>query len=121
MYLVHMRKEKRKEDWSIRLFLKQLITFLLTVDNQLRFPSNNGLNALSVYKRNDFFAKLLRSLEEKEETFQEEANASRQFIISCAFTYHKLHFRLKSCHFESEDYFLTGTRKQNKKREHICK
>ena len=87
----------------------------MTVDNQLRFPSNNGLNALSVYKRNDFFAKLLRSLEEKEETFQEEANASRQFIISCAFTYHKLHFRLKSCSFESEDYLLTGTRKENKK------
>ena len=61
-----------------------------------------------------FFAKLLRSLEEEEETFQEEANASRQFIISCAFTYHKLHFRLKSCHFESEDYFLTGTGKENK-------
>ena len=87
----------------------------MTVDNQLRFPSNNGLNALSVYKRNYFFAKLLRSLEEKEETFQEEANASRQFIISCAFTYHKLHFRLKSCSFESEDYLLTGTRKENKK------
>ena len=87
------------------------------MDNQLRFPSNNGLNALSaVYKRNDFFAKLLRSLEEKEETFQEEANASRQFIISCAFTHYKLHFRLKSCHFESEDYFLTGTRKENKKK-----
>ena len=82
----------------------------MTVDNQLRFPSNNGLNALSVYKRNYFFAKLLRSLEEKEETFQEEANASRQFIISCAFTYHKLHFRFKSC-----DYFLTVTRKENKK------
>ena len=57
-----------------------------------------------------FFAKLLRSLEEKEETFQEEANASRQFIISCALTYHKLHFRFKIC-----DYFLTVTRKEKKK------
>ena len=82
-------KKKEKKSGQLRLVLKQLIKFLLTVDNQLRFPSNNGLNALSVYKRNDFFAKLLRSLEEKEETFQEEANVSRQFIISCAcaFTY----------------------------------
>ena len=80
-------KKKRKEEWSIRLVLKQLIKFLLTVDNQLRFPSNNGLNALSVYKRNDFFCKAFEwvsSLEEKEETFQEEANVSRQFIISYA-------------------------------------
>ena len=57
----YVERKKEKKSGQLRLVLKQLIKFLLTIDNQLRFPSNNGLNALSVYKRNDFFAKLLRS------------------------------------------------------------